>query len=79
LLNCLCAEIVSLHFRRTLSPETFDRKAARVALEMRIAGRPPTASPPMTRSHIFLGWLYYFNVSIFSIAAINSFYNSFSG
>ncbi|XP_021938922.1 coiled-coil domain-containing protein 177-like isoform X2 [Zootermopsis nevadensis] len=43
------------HIRRTLSPETFDRKVARVALEMRIAGRPPTASPPMTRSHIFLG------------------------
>ncbi|KAK7867401.1 hypothetical protein R5R35_003831 [Gryllus longicercus] len=43
------------HLRRTLSPETFDRKVARVALEMRVAGRPPTASPTMTRSHIFLG------------------------
>lgn len=43
------------HLRRTLSPETFDRKVARVALEMRVAGRPPTASPTMTRSHIYLG------------------------
>ncbi|XP_069668715.1 trichoplein keratin filament-binding protein-like isoform X2 [Periplaneta americana] len=43
------------HIRRTLSPETFDRKVARVALEMRVTGRPPTASPPMTRSNIFLG------------------------
>ncbi|XP_066998281.2 coiled-coil domain-containing protein 177 isoform X1 [Anabrus simplex] len=43
------------HLRRTLSPETFDRKVARVALEMRVAGRTPTASPTMTRSHIFLG------------------------
>lgn len=43
------------HLRRTLSPETFDRKVARVAMEMRIGSRPLTASPTMMRSHIYLG------------------------
>ncbi|XP_046985684.1 coiled-coil domain-containing protein 177 isoform X1 [Schistocerca americana] len=43
------------HLRCTLSPETFDRKVARVTLEARVTARPPTASPPLTRSHIFLG------------------------
>ncbi|XP_063219055.1 coiled-coil domain-containing protein 177-like isoform X2 [Bacillus rossius redtenbacheri] len=43
------------HLRCTLSPETFDRKVAHVALEMRLSGRPPSASPTMTMSHIYLG------------------------
>ncbi|XP_052127762.1 trichohyalin isoform X2 [Frankliniella occidentalis] len=45
--------------RRALSPETFDRKAARVQLEMRVStGRvcPSSLSPiPTNRSHIHLG------------------------
>ncbi|XP_046388006.1 coiled-coil domain-containing protein 177 isoform X2 [Ischnura elegans] len=42
--------------RRALSPDTFDRRAARVALEARMdPSRPPTASPTMNRSHIHLG------------------------
>uniref|UniRef100_A0A1B6MV87 Uncharacterized protein n=1 Tax=Graphocephala atropunctata TaxID=36148 RepID=A0A1B6MV87_9HEMI len=43
------------HLRRTLSPETFDRKVARVALETRMANRPTTASPSLMSSHIRLG------------------------
>lgn len=43
-------------FRRTLSPETFDRKVARAEMELRIGNRPVTASPTtMMESHIQLG------------------------
>ncbi|RZF39716.1 hypothetical protein LSTR_LSTR003958 [Laodelphax striatellus] len=41
--------------RRTLSPETFDRKVARADMELRIGQRPISASPTMTESHIKLG------------------------
>ncbi|XP_075235636.1 uncharacterized protein LOC142332839 [Lycorma delicatula] len=43
------------NLRRTLSPETFDRKVARAELECRVGYRPLTASPTMTESHIQLG------------------------
>uniref|UniRef100_A0A8D9DT49 Uncharacterized protein n=1 Tax=Cacopsylla melanoneura TaxID=428564 RepID=A0A8D9DT49_9HEMI len=41
--------------RNTLTPDTFDRKVSRVNMELRVASRPPSASPTLMRSHIRLG------------------------
>ncbi|XP_054268026.1 trichohyalin-like isoform X2 [Macrosteles quadrilineatus] len=43
------------HLRQTLSPETFDRKVARAALETRMSNRPISVSPSLLSSHIHLG------------------------
>nr|XP_018903019.1 PREDICTED: coiled-coil domain-containing protein 177 [Bemisia tabaci] len=44
------------HLRESLTPETFDRKVTKVAVEMRVCNRPATASPTMMgKSHIRLG------------------------
>ena len=42
--------------RRSLSPDTFDKKARRVAVELRITRRPAaSARPQYAKSHILLG------------------------